>query len=219
MQEDTLTKKGFVDSNTLSIYQNRALFCISILSSITCLHYNYTKSPYIITINAILIPVYAFIEMFFITNKLSKLHHVYVISICIYAYVNKINLQDTDVVLINYIFCKTEISTICLVFKNWLDKNTLLYKINGIFFYLLFLKIRVIDYYSVICPGSPVYIIDKKYSKNNYMSLMVFSSLYGLYALYIYWFIQINIIFYKQFFAKSIENKSKTSRICGVQRT
>ena len=104
---------------------------------------------------------------------------------------------------------KTEFSSIFLALKYWLDKKTLLYKINLMVFYVLFLKLRIIDFYSVILPGSPLYIIDQQYSDNFYMSFIFIGSVYGLYALNIYWFIQMNMLLYKQLFANSIENYCK----------
>lgn len=127
-----------------------------------------------------------------------------------FIYKHLTTLYTIDCVFVYYTLCKTEFSSIFLVFKYWLDKKTLLYKANLVAFYVLFFTMRVIDFYSVIEPGSQIYIIDKKYSDNNYiMSFILLSSVYGLYALYIYWFIQMNMLLYKQLFAKSIENCPK----------
>uniref|UniRef100_A0A6C0K227 TLC domain-containing protein n=1 Tax=viral metagenome TaxID=1070528 RepID=A0A6C0K227_9ZZZZ len=194
-------QKYFIDKKTLLNYQNKALFCISILSTISCIHYNYTKSSAMITMCLHIISLYCFIDIFYITETTSKLHHMFSIAIMIYVYVK--NVQSYDYVSVGYIFCKTEISSIFLVFRYWLDRKTVIYKINLAVFYLLFLKIRVIDFYSVISPDSHIYIITEKYSKDNFTLTFIFlGSMYGFYTLYIYWFIQINILLYRTLYTK-----------------
>uniref|UniRef100_A0A6C0HH89 TLC domain-containing protein n=1 Tax=viral metagenome TaxID=1070528 RepID=A0A6C0HH89_9ZZZZ len=193
-------RKYLIDSKTLLNYQNRALFCISILSTITCIHYDYTKSPTMIIACLNIISVYCCIDIFLIKEISSKLHHLFGIFLVIYMY--KTNVSPSDFPLIGYIFCKTEVSSIFLVLKYWLDRKTVIYKINLAAFYLSFLKMRVIDFYSIVSPDSAIYIVDKKYSNNTYMSYMLIGSMYGFYALYIYWFIQINMVLYKTINAK-----------------
>jgi len=114
----------------------------------------------------------------------------------------KTKVTPSDFPLIGYIFCKTEVSSIFLVLKYWLDRKTVIYKINLAAFYLSFLKMRVIDFYNIVSPDSAIYMVDKKYSNNAYMSYMLLGSMYGFYALYIYWFIQINMVLYKTINAK-----------------
>jgi hypothetical protein len=203
---DTQVRRYFIDNKTLSNYQNKAFFCISILSIGTCVYYNYTKSPILFENMFNIITVYAFVDIFY-TNYASKLHHLAILNMAMYRYVT--NLDQIGGAYIYYSLLKTEFSSIFLALKYWLDKKTLLYKINLMVFYVLFLKLRIIDFYSVILPGSPLYIIDQQYSDNFYMSFIFIGSVYGLYALNIYWFIQMNMLLYKQLFANSIENYCK----------
>jgi len=198
MQQDTLY---FIDSKTLLTYQNRALFCVSILSTGVCVYYNYTKSPVSFDYILNIITLYSFVDLFFSEDIASKMHHLTLINMFIYKRLT--NLDPIDCAFVYYTLCKTEFSSIFLVLKYWLDKKTVIYKVNLVVFYVLFLKMRVIDFYSVISHGSPIYMIDEKYSKNTCMSLMFLSSMYGLYALNIYWFIQMNMILYTQLFVKN----------------
>ena len=194
---------SIISRKTLSNCQMSAFFCISIISTIVCIHHNYTKSPICFENMLNTITIYAFIDLFY-ANDSSKIHHLAIITLAIYNYFT--NLDPVDGVYVYYTILKTEISSIFLALKHWLDKKTFLYYGNLVVFYLLFLKLRIIDFYSVVSPGSQLYIIDKKYSDNYMMSFMFVGSVYILYALNMYWFILMNIIFYKKILPLILEN-------------
>ncbi len=188
---------NLIDSKTIIIYQNRALFGVSVISTIACIHHNYTKTPDAIIACLKVISLYCFIDIFFTKAIISKIHHLF--ALLLFSYLRIKNMSPDDYISIGYLFCKTEISSIFLVLKFWLDKKTILYKINLALFYVSFIKIRVIDFYSMVSSDSPVYIIVEKYSKDNcILSVMFVGSVYGFYILYIYWCIQINMILYKK---------------------
>jgi hypothetical protein len=188
---------NLIDSKTIIIYKDRALFCVCILSTIACVHYNYTKSHTAITSCLNVISSYCFVDIFFTEAITSKIHHLF--AIMLFTYLRITNVSSDDYISIGYLFCKTEISSIFLVLKFWLNKKTVIYNINLALFYLSFMKIRVIDFYGVVSSDSPIYVITEKYSKDNYiLTVMFVGSVYGFYILYIYWFIQINMILYKK---------------------
>ena len=188
---------NLIDSKTIIIYKDRALFCVCILSTIACIHYNYTKSHTAITSCLNIISLYCFVDIFFTEAITSKIHHLF--AIMLFSYLRITNMSSDDYISIGYLCCKTEISSIFLILKSWLDKKTVIYNINLALFYLSFMKIRVIDFYGVVSSDSNVYVITEKYSKNNcILTIMFIGSLYGFYTLFIYWFIQINMILYKK---------------------
>jgi hypothetical protein len=180
--------------------QNVALFSISIASLYCCANYSFQGHKLLddqlnITPAASLfgnllpvIGVHAMIDMFLTTNMELKIHHACTLGILFYNYYYQVDERDRFYIL--YSLLKTEISSICYVLKYWIPKNTTIYIINDIVFYITFFKFRVIDVYTEIIQSN--YIVDvifNKYSNNNILlSGILFVSYYGLYVLNLYWF-------------------------------
>ena len=70
---------------------------------------------------------------------------------------------------------------------------------NTILFYMLFLKLRIYDfYYEIIYNNISFDIVFQRYSPTNYcLSSILLMSCYGLYILNLYWFLIMNKILYK----------------------
>jgi hypothetical protein len=84
---------------------------------------------------------------------------------------------------------KTEISSIFYVLKYWLPKKTLIYNLNLAWFYLTFLKFRLIDLIYEVGDGRVVYFLTSTYSLDNMYTTWIFTAcFYGLIVLNIYWF-------------------------------
>ena len=135
---------------------------------------------------------------FFLTNSYDlKIHHLCIIGIIFYNYYYNVSTEDRFIFL--YPLLKTEISSIFYVLKYWLPKKTILYNVNTILFYMLFLKLRIYDfYYEIIYNNISFDIVFQRYSPTNYyLSSILLISCYGLYILNLYWFLIMNKILYK----------------------
>jgi hypothetical protein len=106
-----------------------------------------------------------------------------------------------------YYLLLTEISSFCLIFKEYLKKNSHLYTINTIFFYVLFCKYRVISYVSIFRSDSQLYAIITNYvGENTIHHYICLGSYAGLYVLNLYWFAKINyVLYHKTLRPRSIE--------------
>ena len=195
--------------------QNISLLSISIISFISCIHYelycaNYPP-PYsdfdvnnncIVNVNIFdkltkVIIVYVFIDSFFTKEITSSIHHICVIVSFLYGLYYDVSVYDRLNMI--YPLIKTEISSIFLVCKYYIPKNWFIYNINLFLFFASFTKFRIIDfYYDVIYNNTNYMNIVNNYSSDNFISSGIFIlSFYGLYILNIYWFLCINKILYK----------------------
>ena len=186
--------------------QNISLFIIACSSFLSYLYYN--LAPLYYENNKgdfnkpfdILLPfvgLHAFTD-FFLTNSYDlKLHHLCIFGIIFYNYYCNVSIEYRFIFL--YPLLKTEISSIFYVLKFWLPKKTILYNVNTILFYILFLKLRIYDfYYEIIYNNVSFDIVFQKYSPTNYyISSILLISCYGLYILNLYWFLIMNKILYK----------------------
>jgi hypothetical protein len=190
--------------------QNISLFIISCSSFVSYLYYN--LAPLLYENNNmvgsgdftkpfdILVPfvgLHAFID-FFLTNSYDiKLHHLCIFGVIFYNFYYNVSIEHRFIFL--YPLIKTEISSIFYVLKCWLPEKTILYNANTILFYILFLKLRIYDfYYEIIYNNISFDLVIQMYSPTNYyLSSILLMSCYGLYILNLYWFLIMNKILYK----------------------
>lgn len=154
--------------------------------------------------------LYSIIDLYINHSIEVKLHHICTMCVLVYKYYYSIN--DTDMHLLTYTIMTTEVTSIFYISRFYLPKKSLLYYINNAFFYILYLKLRIIDcFFNVIHPNSELYSVLDKYTPNNIggSSIIVFGC-YGLYVLNLYWFYYINRILYHSIFPYSIQNKKTT---------
>jgi len=190
--------------------QNISLFFIACSSLFSYLYYNLAPlwcgniegggdftTPFDLLVP--IVGLHAFID-FFLTNSYDlKLHHLCIFGVIFYNYYYNVSIEYRFIFL--YPLLKTEISSIFYVLKYWLPKNTILYNINTILFYISFVKLRIYDfYYEIIYKNSSFTTVFQVYSPTNYyLSSILLVSCYGLYILNLYWFSIMNKILYKTF--------------------
>uniref|UniRef100_A0A6C0B173 TLC domain-containing protein n=1 Tax=viral metagenome TaxID=1070528 RepID=A0A6C0B173_9ZZZZ len=196
-------------ANIIVTIQNIALFSISISSLVCCVNYciqggqivdannNITSAAALFTNLLPVIGVHAIVDTFLTTSAELKMHHVCTMGILFYNYYYQVDEKDRFLIL--YSLLKTEISSIFYVLKYWLPKNTSLYVVNDIIFYISFFKFRIVDVYVEVIKSNYIFdVIFNKYSSSNFLlSSILFLSYYGLYVLNLYWFFIINKILYK----------------------
>jgi hypothetical protein len=160
------------------------------------------------------IKIYAGIDLFFIKNTDAVIHHLSVLGIVLYDWLENVHILHR--LKFSYPLLKTEISSIFLVLKFWLPVNTHAYNINMLIFYCSFLKFRIIDFYFEIVKNNVQIfnVLIENYSKYDNSIYILMGSVYGLYILNIYWFLLINKVFYKKYFKNTTitltENKNET---------
>lgn len=193
-------------SSVITNIQNVALLLLStsVLGCIT--YYNYLNiftdnktMPYEMFESIIpYVGLHAFIDFFIVKGNDLRLHHLFILGTLFYNSFYEVSREDKFPVV--YCLLKTEISSIFYVLKYWLPKNSMLYNINNLMFYLGFLKFRVIDFYTEVIQSNYMFdtILSKYSTKNVLISALLIFSIYGLYILNLYWFTIINKIIYKQ---------------------
>jgi hypothetical protein len=200
---------SFLHSIKIIDIQNISLFILSLFTFLSYLYYNlgpflYDKNNDFTKPLELLIPfviLHAFIDLFLTKSNDLRLHHIFIFGISIYNY--SLNASSEDRFKFLYPLLKTEISSIFYIFKYWLCKNSILYDLNSLIFYILFFKLRIYDfYYEILYNNILIDEIFQKYSISNfnlnyYLSYFFLISCYGLYILNLYWFFIMNKILYK----------------------
>lgn len=188
---------------------NISVFIIASLCFLLCLYYNLIHSWYennnnmnknLTKLFDLLIPVVGLHAAwdFFLTKSYDlKIHHLCIFGIIFCNCYYNVSIEYRFIFL--YPLLKTEISSFFYVLKYWIPKETILYNVNIILFYISFLKLRIYDfYYEIIYNNISFNIVFDKYSQSNYyLSYIFLISCYGLYILNLYWFLIMNKIIYK----------------------
>ena len=183
-------------SDIILKYQNISILSIAILSSFACIYYNFVTDQTNFKFLQAIICIFSIVDLYYNKSRDIKLHHLFSLGLFYYSFV--FNVPCSDINILTYSFIKTEISSIFMVLKFYINKKSNLYHVNNIIFYILFFKLRVYEiYYDVINYDSQLYIIINKYS--NFVGSFCFVlSCYGLFILNLYWFFLINKIMYKK---------------------
>lgn len=177
--------------------QNTTLFIIANASFIACIYSYMTQKQYGFRCIEPTLILYSLVDLFVNKSIDIKIHHTFTLGIISYIYFFCVTDNDNNVFV--YTLFSTEISSIFYVAKYYLPINSTIYYINNIIFFLLFFKLRIIDYSrNIIYWNSELYSILDKYSPDNKIgSSILLTSCYGLYLLNIYWFILISTILFK----------------------
>ena len=196
--------KWSIDSCVLG-FQNLSLLLLS-TSVFTCITYfNYLQLSTCVPVGSYemfetLLPyigIHAIADSFVVKGNDLRLHHLFILVFLFYNWFYQVDIKDKFPIL--YCLLKTEISSIFYVLKFWLTKNTWVYHVNSVLFYLGFLKFRIFDFYMEIVRPGYIFDVVFKYSHENLLfSIILVVSIYGLYMLNLYWFLIINKIVYKQ---------------------
>jgi hypothetical protein len=120
-----------------------------------------------------------------------QFHHTLGILSIVVKYWLDMKPED-DLHILNGLY-KTEISTFFYVFQLWIPKTAMiLYWSNAVIFSTTFFKFRIYDYYKNIITSPMHYELMEKYIADSWAkAAALHTSVYGLYALNMYWFIAI----------------------------
>jgi len=189
-----------VKKNIVLNVQNLTVFIISIYSVFLCVYYNFIDSQISFSYLQRIILLYSIIDLYYCSIDV-KIHHIFSIGYFYYnyAYLCDINAYTNQLKIQYFIYSviKTEISTIFLILRYYLNKKGILYNINNIIFYVLFCKLRIIDYYNDVLKYDSLLYYFVNLHKNSYDNIVIIISCNGLYILNLYWFLIMNKMLYK----------------------
>jgi hypothetical protein len=145
-----------------------------------------------------IITSYAFVDLFFCKSELIT-HHTYILSIFLFKVICQVDsYHDTQIVLA---LGRTELSTVFYAIKLWMDQYKqsittktsptfdVVYTLNDIIFVVLFMKLRVYDYYYNIIANYGFHLdMWEHYIGTNYFyAFLLYYGIYGVYYLNLYW--------------------------------
>jgi len=136
-----------------------------------------------------------------------KLHHISILFLIAFNYNYNVSIADSEISIIP--LYKTEISTIFYSLKVIMKDNVLYKKYfsqtNDILFFVIFIKFRIYDVYSIVLVNPIFYSQMAKYTNTIFKQWFLYVPLYCFYGLNVYWF----LIMYK-ILAKPIIKKCKS---------
>ena len=192
-------------------------FIISFIISFLSIFYN---NDYFLKICLNIFMKYVVIDVFFSTPDLI-IHHILGYLSCQYILENNIDMMQYNNI------CKTllntELSTIFLSIKlliDWyktdIEKSKYIkiyYPINDLIFLYLFYKLRIYDYFYNIIQNENLYkVIYYNIEDSIIKNIKIYSSIYGLFILNIYWFSLICKKLYKAIIVTNFPNLN--TQIC-----
>ena len=183
--------------NTVEDRQNIANIAICSLTTMNLVYYWYHQEHLNSSIPFIFL--HFIIDLFFCKSDI-KLHHAFGILIVLFKYYHNVSsADDATIVLSMY---KTEISTFFYVINIYLNQLSYcphyIKLANQSLFLTTFIKFRIYDYYVDIISNEAMYTTLVKYTNNDlFQNIFLYTGLYGLFALNLYWFIIMCKIMYK----------------------
>lgn len=189
-------------------YERVSSFSIALLSTLCLLSYRITNDIYILKVLPYIIFVYLFLDLS-IAKGDAILHHIFTL-ICCY---NNIKYFVNDTYHLHFMpLFNTEISTIFLIIKLWMDGYTgkksalfnVLSGINDFLFLSLFFKLRVCEFYGLIQNPETYVLINNNISPDLLTNVSLYIGLYGLFIVNIYWFSIICKKLYKKIIIKFV---------------
>jgi hypothetical protein len=193
-------------NQTVEFYQNIASLFTSTVVALNILGNFYYNTSLDVSIPVILSH---FTLDFYFCKPDVKLHHYFGLSVILFKLFHNVATEDHYIVTLS--FYKTEISTFFYVFKLLFDtyhvKNVPLKTVNNILFFATFFKYRIYDYYVNVISNPFIYDSLQKYVDDSLIQyLFLYTSIYGMFMLNLYWFMILCKIAYKpieSFFQKS----------------
>jgi len=183
-------------------FQTKNNFIVCFATLLFTQLYSFTKNYDYLDYASKLICVHIIIDIFY-TKKIDMLlHHLFVLLFTSFKYLH--NTPPEDDWFIVSCLLNTEISSFFFVFKIWMDEfsvqskgmKVLIY-INDLLFFFSFCKFRLYDFYHQIINNSQAYIFAANYSNTLLNILHIYSGVYGLFLLNLYWFMYLLKKFYK----------------------
>lgn len=127
------------------------------------------------------------IDFYYIKKKDMILHHILVLIML--HYMNNHSYVENKNEIVSIIL-KTEISTIFLTINNLLDtvdNMVILKNINKCIFIFTFIYYRIYNYSYYLILNKNIHNIFLFYSKNNFELYEIYTGIYGLFILNLYW--------------------------------
>ncbi len=170
-------------------------FTLSILSLISLTDLYITGNTYSLNVIYNSIGVYLIIDILFTKNEFI-LHHIFINQLFLLNFYY--NIDISKILPFIKFLTMTEISSIFLSIKHLFrifNIHFVKYKyfnkiklVNDILFFISFLITRIINYYLFILNNNIQNIIITYYENSYIANYIVYTSLYGLYGLNLYWF-------------------------------
>ena len=192
----------------LNKYKKITTFIIALLTSSCISMYYVTHYIFLLEILPYLIFGYLFCDSF-VTKGSPMIHHICGL-ICSY---NSIKYFSKDYEQLHFLtIFNTEISTVFLIIKEWMDEynikknvtHIILYNINDLLFLSSFFKLRIYDFYNLLQNPETYKIVNGHTNDKLITNASVYIGLYGLLFINIYWFSIICKKLYKQIIIKFV---------------
>ncbi len=201
---------SYFKSWKLKDYQNAANLFICSMTTINLWIYN--KTNQYLSLSIPLIFTHFAIDIFF-CKKEFKVHHFFGLLVIAFKYYHNMSKENATILIIS--LYKTELSTFFYVFRYYLNKliksnvntpsvstgKTLIKWINilnSAVFFLTFFKFRMFDFYNDVIVNPAVYKQLQPYTQNSTIqTLFIYTGLYGLFLLNMYWFAIMCKVIYK----------------------
>jgi hypothetical protein len=130
-----------------------------------------------------MVGIMCLIDFYFVKKKDMILHHTIVLALT--HYMNNHDFENKKEIV--FVILNTEISTIFLTTYNLLDTTSnILKNINKLFFVTTFFYYRIYNY-SYLLIDNNIHNTLYTYSRNNFEYCEIYTSLYGLFLLNLYW--------------------------------
>ena len=190
----------------LNKYKKITTFIVALSTSSFISMYYVTHNIHLLEILPYLIFVYLFFDSF-VTKGSPMIHHICGL-ICSY---NSIKYFSKGYEQLHFLtIFNTEISTVFLIIKEWMDEynfkknitHIILYNINDLLFLSSFFKLRIYDFYNLFQNPETYKIVNGHTKDKPITNASVYIGLYGLLIVNIYWFSIICKKLYKQIIVK-----------------
>ena len=162
-------------------FANVVSFWISIFSIFSIAYYFLFQETYYLFLNVYVVVFQCSYDIFLWHSHSSALHHMFVLLFTSYFVTTEIPVEDCITLVLTIL--STEISTLFLVIKIWLEQSemqqTIFYTVNIALFLLSFLYTRIYLYTNFVILNPQTY--------NLNLPFVPYIGLYGLFALNIYW--------------------------------
>lgn len=162
-------------------FANFVSFWISIFSIYSISYYFLYEDIYYLLLNVYVVVFQCSYDIFLWHSNSSALHHMFVLLFTSYFVTTEIPIEDCIKLVLTIL--STEISTLFLVIKIWLEQlqmqQTMVFGVNMAFFLLSFVYTRLYLYTKFVILNPQTY--------NLNLPFFPYIGLYGLFALNIYW--------------------------------
>ena len=192
----------------LSDFANVVSFFISIFSIFALCNYYINDDVFFMASTDNVIFFQISYDIFLWHSNESALHHSFVILFGTFLFYYDMKFDDYFFLLIPIL--ATEISTLFLVFKLWMEQfdmtKTIWFTINNVLFFASFFMTRIYFYTSYVIANPQTYSMITKYTGDSIIAKFhVYTGLVGLFCLNVYWLVVMIKILSKNFKYMKVE--------------